>query len=147
MGIDKATGLTPKQKMFCDCYIINKGNGTQAAKDAGYKARSDKAFSNIASENLGKLGVQKYLQEHEAEAAASLKVGKDEAIEILSRYARGEPDKGDVEGVPYVVRVKSAELLLKMYGAFTEKIELRASVDYGALLDAAKENVERGDRS
>ena len=62
--IDKATGLSEKQKAFCDYYIANGGNGTQAAKDAGYKGKNDKVFDSVARENLGKPRIKKYIDEN-----------------------------------------------------------------------------------
>lgn len=52
-------GLTLKQRLFCENYLENGGNGTQAAKDAGY---SESAAYNQAHENLNKRDVQRYLK-------------------------------------------------------------------------------------
>lgn len=45
--------LTPKQRSFIDNYLANGGNGTQAAKDAGYKG-SPNTLKSVAQENLRK---------------------------------------------------------------------------------------------
>lgn len=52
--------LTPKQKTFCEEYVKNGGNGTQAAITAGY---SKKNANVIASENLTKPYISAYIAE------------------------------------------------------------------------------------
>ena len=47
--------LTQRQEQFCRYYLgESKFNGTDAAKRAGYKAKSDHVFQVIATENLSK---------------------------------------------------------------------------------------------
>ena len=41
--------LTMIQLAFVSAYIANGGNGTQAAKEAGYKCRSQAAFATQAT--------------------------------------------------------------------------------------------------
>ena len=63
--------LTLKQKLFCQNYIENRGNGTQAVIDAGYNVSKAglidrKQAKVIASQNLAKKPIQEYLQEQYA---------------------------------------------------------------------------------
>jgi phage terminase small subunit len=51
--------LTQRQKVFCEHYV-ESGNGTEAAKVAGY---SDKSVKQIASENLSKPNIRAYIEE------------------------------------------------------------------------------------
>ena len=51
--------LTPKQKAFCDEYLIDL-NATQAAIRAGY---SEKTANRIGNENLSKLDIQNSIKE------------------------------------------------------------------------------------
>ena len=53
------TKLTEKQKRFAD-YFIETGNGTEAAKLAGYKGKN---LNRIAAENLSKLDIKNYIDE------------------------------------------------------------------------------------
>ncbi|HEX4044214.1 MAG TPA: terminase small subunit [Gammaproteobacteria bacterium] len=62
-------GLTPKQRLFCVHYIENKGHGTNAAIAAGYSKST--AYS-IASENLTKPEIKRYLGKFMKEAAEKL---------------------------------------------------------------------------
>lgn len=117
-------GLTPKQRAFCDYYVANNGNATQAAKDAGYNCKSEISYRTQGKENLTKPNIIAYLEVIEKEAKEKRMCGKDEALGILSGLARGQKDPESKEAVPYAVRAKAAELLLKVYGAFTEKVEV-----------------------
>lgn len=44
--------LTMLELAFVSCYIANGGNGTQAAREAGYKGKSDNALARRASDLL-----------------------------------------------------------------------------------------------
>ena len=44
--------LTLKQKLFAEKFVELRGNATQAAKSAGYRAKNDNVFASIGSENL-----------------------------------------------------------------------------------------------
>lgn len=60
--------LTPKQEQFCRFYLgESKFNGTDAARRAGYKAKSDHVFHVIAGENLRKPAVIAYIDQLLAE--------------------------------------------------------------------------------
>ena len=55
--------MTPKQKRFCDEYLIDT-NATQAAIRAGY---SEKTAYSIGEENLKKPDIRAYIDERLAE--------------------------------------------------------------------------------
>lgn len=74
VGLDGAKyKLEPKQKLFCDYWLINGYNGTQAVIDAGYdvypirkdgsKSREPnrRSASAISAENLTKLNIIQYI--------------------------------------------------------------------------------------
>lgn len=122
--IDKATGLSEKQKAFCDYYIANGGNGTQAAKDAGYKGKSDSAYAVIANENLRKLKVKEYIDERMAEIESNRIASADEAMQIITSLARGEPNANG-KLPPAIVQARCAETLLRVYGKFDNKLTVR----------------------
>lgn len=52
--------LTDKQRVFCNMYLSNGFNGTQASIKAGY---SKKTAMQMATENLGKPYIREYLNE------------------------------------------------------------------------------------
>ena len=125
-------GLTLKQKKFADEYIIS-GNATEAAIKAGY---SEKTANRIASENLSKLDIKKYIGERLSEIDSEKIADQKEILQYLSSVMRGEQreqtlkSEGSDWGQKIVDidvgakdRIKAAELLGKRYGMWTDKIE------------------------
>lgn len=138
--------LTAKQQRFCDEYLIDL-NATQAAIRAGY---SGKNANNIASENLAKPNIQKYIRDRMAEKETSLIADQNEILEYLTSVLRGECEAGmivdkngdkaatpDLPGVKD--RLRAAELLGKRYGLFVEKVDLMKR----ELSDDAKADIDR----
>ena len=141
--------LTAKQQRFCDEYLIDL-NATQAAIRAGY---SEKNARNIASENLAKPNISKYIADRMAEKEKSLIADQDEVLRYLTSVLRGESQSTEivVEGCGDGIseartiqkepsekdRLKAAELLGKRYGLYKDTInevvdmELNISIDYG----------------
>lgn len=74
--------LTGKQIRFCEEWLANGNNATQAALSAGYS--EDSAYS-IGSENLKKPEIQEYISERQNEIIARLQINQDK---ILREYAR-----------------------------------------------------------
>lgn len=109
--------LTEKQKRFID-YYIEKANGTEAAKLAGYKGNN---LNRIASQNLSKLDkyIKVKLQEKENNRIAS----QDEVLQYLTKVMRGEEKDQFGLDASLQDRTKCAELLGKRYGTFVEKKE------------------------
>ena len=136
--------MTPKQKRFCDEYLIDL-NATQAAIRAGYSKKTAQA---IGTENLTKPLLKEYIENRMAEKESELIAGQDEVLQYLTAVMRGEDKEerlttnalGEVETIETVVqgnRLKAAEMLGKRYGLFTEKVEqnvdmdLNINIDYG----------------
>lgn len=92
--------LSLKQRKFCLAYVGEaNGNGMEAARIAGYNAKTDNALRVIASQNLTKPAVQRCIAElrADAEAAARQKImDSTEVLTGLSDIARG--DIADVLG-------------------------------------------------
>lgn len=61
--------LTPKQLLFANAYLKH-GNATQAAIEAGYSAKTAKV---IASNNLTKVNVRRYIEDHKANLHTDLR--------------------------------------------------------------------------
>lgn len=136
--------MTPKQKRFCDEYLIDL-NATQAAIRAGYSKKTAQA---IGTENLTKPLLKEYIENRMAEKESELIAGQNEVLQYLTAVMRGEDKEerlttnalGEVETIETVVqgnRLKAAEMLGKRYGLFTEKVEqnvdmdLNINIDYG----------------
>lgn len=80
----KKPKLTPRQDKFIDKYI-ELGNGSEAARQAGYSDNSAKA---IASENLTKPDIQQTLAERKDAAAKKAGFTLDFKYEMLKKAAQ-----------------------------------------------------------
>lgn len=141
--------MTPKQKRFCDEYLIDL-NATQAAIRAGYSKKTAQA---IGTENLKKPLLRNYIEKRMAEKEDELIADQNEVLKYLTSVLRDSTDsetvvvEGQGEGCSEarILRVKpsekdklkAAELLGKRYGIYTEKVEqsvdmeLSINIDYG----------------
>jgi phage terminase small subunit len=118
--------LTEKQQRFID-YYVETGNATEAARRAGYEAKSEKAMQNIGSENLGKLG--EYIKERMKPAQDKRIADADEVLQYLTAVMRGEvKDTFDFD-TSVRDRNKAAELLGKRHRLFVDKVEQESTGD------------------
>ena len=105
--------LTMIQLAFVSAYIANGGNGTQAAKEAGYKCKSDNAYARQASDLLRQENVKEEIS-YRLNQIEERKIAK--AAEILSFYTsvmRGEMlDQFGIEA-SLDTRIKAANELAK----------------------------------
>lgn len=81
--------LTKNQQEFADNYI-KSGNGSEAYRKAGYKAKSDGVVRANASRLLTNANVKKYIDERMKQIASQKIMTATEAVELLTRIARGE---------------------------------------------------------
>ena len=128
--------MTPKQRKFCDEYLIS-GNATDAAIKAGY---SPKTAKQTGSENLAKPDLKQYI-EAELDKLHSTKIaGAQEVLEYLTSVMRGEHTeqvlKLSGDGIQTIAdidvsakeRLKAAELIGKRYALFSDKMDLGGAV-------------------
>ena len=132
--------VTPKQKRFCDEYLIDT-DGAKAAIRAGYSERSAK---QIASELLTKPDLRAYIDERLAEMQSKTIADATEVMQYLTSVLRGEEREEVVvvEGVGDGCsearrlkkdvspkdKLKAAELLAKRYGLLTDKVGIEGVV-------------------
>ena len=105
------SGLTPKQKTFCEEYLIDL-NGSQAAIRAGY---SESSAKEIASENLTKPNIQEALKYQIDKRSKRTEITADRILGALDVIAR------NIEGEQTRDRIRALELLGKYLAMFTEK--------------------------
>lgn len=105
--------LTAKQQAWVDYYKQGK-TAAEAARLAGYKAKSDKAFQNIGSENLGKLG--DFIVDRDKLLETPRIADMEEINAFWTNVMR---DKGEETKD----RLKASELRAKAAGAFVQQIE------------------------
>lgn len=99
--MSKSTGakLSPKQKRFCDEYLIDL-NGTQAAVRAGY---SPKTANEQAAQLLAKLSISEYIQKRQQALSEKLEITQEWVLkrfkDISDRCMTAEPVMIKVDGV------------------------------------------------
>ena len=86
MGTGGDVKLTLKQKKFCEEYI-KSGNATEAARNAGYKAKSARA---IGAENLTKPAIADYIRQRLNELDAKMVADANEILKFYTSVMRGE---------------------------------------------------------
>lgn len=103
--------LTPKQKAFCD-YYIQTGNGSEAARLAGYRGNN---LNRVASENLSKLDIKEYLEKNMKKLEDKRIADAREILEFLTRIIRNE--EKDQLGLDASLqdRIEAAKALSKRY--------------------------------
>ena len=114
--------LTPKQRKFVDEYI-KLGNATKAAINAGYSKRTAKS---IGQENLTKPDLKSFIDQRMAEIESHRIMDAQEALQLLTRIARGEEKETVVVSTQFDIdtiekeadlktRIAAAKEILKRY--------------------------------
>lgn len=114
--------LLPKQKAFAEEYV-KLGNATKAALNAGY---SKKTAAETGSENLKKPHIKTYINQLMAEIESHKIMDAQEALQLLTRIARGEEKETVVVSTQFDVdtiekeadlktRIAAAKEILKRY--------------------------------
>ena len=105
--------LTMIQLAFVSAYIANGGNGTQAAKEAGYKCKSDAAFATQASALLRNPDVNGEIS-YRIQKIEDAKTAKPaEILQFYTSVMRGEVlDQFGIEA-SLDTRIKAANELAK----------------------------------
>ena len=108
--------LTKKQKLFCEEYIANGYNATQAAIKAGYSV--DTACV-IGAENLRKPYIAEYLSAHAKKEQEKFNYTKQTHFEELNALGDIARKSGDIKAA-----IKATELKGKLCGLYIEKQEV-----------------------
>lgn len=128
-------GMTEKQKIFADEYIICL-NATRAYKKAYPNVKKDEVARANGSRLLTNANVKAYIDEQLEKLQSERVADQQEVLEYLTAVMRGKKTEPllvlDGEGKQKVVdaippvqaRTKAAELLGKRYRLFTDKQEV-----------------------
>lgn len=128
-------GMTEKQKIFADEYIISL-NASQAYKKAYPNIKKDEVARTSGSRLLTNVNVKAYIVEQLEKLQSERVADQQEVLEFLTAAMRGEVLEPiailDGEGVQKLVEIKpnvatrksAAELLGKRYRLWTDKQEL-----------------------
>ena len=119
----RAKALTPKQKRFCEEYLIDL-NGTQAAIRAGYSKHTPNA---IAFELLGKPEIQKEINALLAKQSKRTEITADRVLQEIATVAFAEIGSLETardDGAKHRAKLKALEMLAKHLTLFTENINV-----------------------
>ncbi len=108
--------LTRKQQVFCQEYMANGYNATQAAIKAGY---SKKTAYACGAENLRKPQIKAVLEEMSKQEQSKFEYTKEEHFKELEELKLAAKKSGALAAA-----VKAAELKGKLCGLYIEKQEL-----------------------
>lgn len=100
--------LSAKHKAFCDEYLANGMNATQAYKSV-YKT-NDKVSEASASRLLLNVKLKEYIQEQQETTAQRLQITKEELLNDLVEI------KNNNKGIRDGVAMKAIEIINKMSG-------------------------------
>ena len=104
--------LTLKQDAFVKAYLLNGGNATQAAIDAGY---SKKTAQQVGSENLLKPVIAASIQEHQRKNDSNFIYSKDEKLKLLQkamkRCSMDDEEKGMLNAPSLIAAIKEHNLM------------------------------------
>lgn len=131
--------MTPKQRLFADEYIANKGNATDAARKAGYKQPQA-----IGLENLEKPIIQKYIKSRTEPILEELKINGDDVIREIANIGFGRVQEGYSKKTNLITnevesemkyertadtenRLRALEILGRHLQLFTDKSEVQIS--------------------
>lgn len=131
--------MNEKQKMFADEYIANGGNVHQAALKAGY---SESHAKSTVYKLLDNPRIKSYIAERLKTIQSARTMRAEEALALVSAIARGE-ENVDGKLPNNQTRLKAAETLLKVYGQFTDKVEINGNVDIASVLKKAKDRANK----
>lgn len=111
--------MNNQRKRFCQEYVKNGNNGTQAYMTA-YPKSNEESARRMASKLLTIIDVQEYIKELQ---------GKTEKKAIMSIEERMNWLTGIINSKECVSnRLKALEILNKMDGVYTQKLELQGNV-------------------
>lgn len=112
------TKINERQQKFAD-YYIESGNATQSAVKAGY---SDKYANTNASKLLQNTTLRKYIDERVNEIASERIMSAQQALELLTKIAKGEEKETVIVSSPNGIYESKKEADLKTRIAAVKEI-------------------------
>ena len=135
--------MTERRERFID-YYLQSGNASDAARKAGYAERSARI---TAAKLLANANVSSAIEERLKSMASERIAQTEEVMEHLTSVLRGQEKETVVtnSGKSFVVpvsekdRIKAGEMILKVNGAFKDKLDVK--VDGGQLFLQTMEKI------
>ena len=123
--------MTERQKKFVDEYLVT-GNASEAARRAGYSAR---CANRQGFKLLGNTEIRAEISARKKALADEKIATTQEVLERLTRILRRQEQEtvvcanGKIVTIPTPIThtLRAAYLLLKVYGAFRERVEEQSS--------------------
>lgn len=112
------TKINERQRKFADAYLIS-GNAMQSAIESGYSDNYAKSQSSRLLENVG---IKEYLDKQRAKVAPDKIMKASEALELLTKIAKGEEKETVIVGTPGGVYESKKEADLKTRIAAVKEI-------------------------
>jgi len=131
MSTEKKKKLTLKQTQFIKHYFEQNGNGTQAAKLAGYKGNNN-TLHVVAIENLQKPAIQEAIDKLYKDNGLTEDVLLKKHIQLLN--AQREFSIGDVKckSPDNTVQIAALKLAYEVTGRLIKKIEHSGEIKLSA---------------
>lgn len=118
--------LTPKQRKFVEIF---DGNGTAAARGAGYKG-SDDTLAQVAAENLRKPQIAAAIRARETSAIRPAVANREARQTFWTKVMHDTSEDT-------AVRLRASELLGKSEADFTDKLEVSGRLTLEQLVEAS----------
>ena len=145
--------LTNKQKLFCQEYIKNGGNGMQAYYKS-YKCSNDNTAKVNASKLLTKTNLQDYIQHLQSKIETKTILSIQERMQLLSEMALGNMKdvattfvEGEVVEKEITPKLKdrrdAIDILNKMDSTYTTKININGAVGLTSLEGLTEEEIRK----
>jgi phage terminase small subunit len=125
-------GMTINMRLFCEHYISNNRNGVKAVRSAYGGNKSDNVCHAMASENLRKPVIKKYIEARMKEVIDKVGVGVEWRLELLKKTAEASFDgRASKEGIVNTDGVvKTLAEINKMDGSYAAtQTESKISVE------------------
>lgn len=127
--------MTEKQKQFCDEYLANGLNATQAYLAVYKNVKSTGVAGAAAARLLGNVSVNEYINVALAKIHDEKTMDAKEVMERLTAIGREETTDqlltmdGDIKEVKSKTqdRIRALELIGKAYGMFKDKVEMEVA--------------------
>ena len=132
IGGEVALKLNARQKAFCEYYVAS-GNATDSAINAGYKEK----YAGVNADKLLKnTNIQKYIEELQEKAKGNRIMTAIERREFLTSMIKD----GAVKDTD---RLKALDILNKMDGEYTQKVEVNGNINSNPFSNLTTEELKK----
>ena len=132
IGGEVALKLNVRQKSFCEYYVAS-GNATESAINAGYKEK----YAGVNADKLLKnTNIQKYIEELQEKAKGNRIMTAIERREFLTSMIKD----GAVKDTD---RLKALDILNKMDGEYTQKVEVNGNINSNPFSNLKTEELKK----